>query len=510
MQSWHKLWLALIALALTSGAWADSNIRFVRFSLVTGAVEVQLSGEHQWHPALLDGPVVAGERVRTLGSGRAEIELEHGSTLRLIPNSQLSFPTLALSDQGVFVTTAQVQAGTAFATLRKEDGQRFQLLLPPGASVVAEGDASLRADAAAVTVLAGRARVREGAQELALKKNQQAELAPTLRATYAGAADPWTRWSRTRDAYYEAALHHGVEPGSLSTYVNWGAAAPPMPTYTGTGLSYVGTRGCPWTANSGDYRGWCWSQAQGWYLPAQAVVADASVAASASDVGQTNSVLQGSVQPDGSLGSNWGMLAMPAMVLNTDCGVAYIFAGQSLTDPFEGCAYPGGYSLGYLDAQGYGSNYYNMGSGGGALAVVAPSAATGLKRGGPRMPGQRFLPVGPAAGGRLGPPPVASARTELRPPSGGIQSSRLGFRSAGVYRAGAGRVGGVMGTGVVGFSRPGAAPQVGMGARVMSMGGAGRVGGFSGPEAGPAPSLGGMRAGGGMAASPGSSGRIVH
>ena len=516
MQGWQKLSLALIALALASGAWADSNVRFVRFSLVTGAVEVQLPGEHQWHPALLDGPVVAGERVRTLASGRAEIQLEHGSTLRLIPNSQLSFPKLALTEQGVFVTTARVDAGTAFVTVRKDDGKQFQLLLPQAAAVVPEGDASLRADAAAVTVLAGKARLRQGDRQLALKKDQQADLAQPLRATFAGASDPWTRWSRTRDAYYEAAFHHGVEPGSLSTYVNWGAALPPMPTYTGTGLTYAGTTACPWTVNSGDFQGWCWSQAQGWYLPAQVVVADPVVAASASDISQTQGQLRASIQPGNGLG---GFQGMPAMVLNTNCGVTYFFAGQNFGNPFQGCPVVAGYGASSLWADNYFFNNYNGLNGGGS---IGSSAATGASRDvnprRPLMPGQRFLPGGHAPNGHLSPPPpLAFHQASLRPPSGGIQPSRLGFRAVGGSASGA-RMGASAATttGLRSFARSGlgvrpglGAPAVGLGMRAATMGGPTSARSFSAPSnMGAAPA-----GGGGMASGKGGSGpvgRVVH
>ena len=514
MQGWQKLSLALVALALAIGAWADSNVRFVRFSLVTGAVEVQLPGEHQWHPALLNGPVVAGERVRTLASGRAEIQLEHGSTLRLIPNSQLSFPRLALTDRGVFVTTARVDAGTAFVTLRKDDGKQFQLLLPQDAAVVPEGDASLRADAAAVTVLAGKARLSEGERQLALKKDQQADLALPLRATFAGASDPWTRWSRTRDAYYEAAFHHGVEPGSLSTYVNWGAALPPMPTYTGTGLTYAGTTACPWTVNSGDFQGWCWSQAQGWYLPAQVVVADPVVAASASDISQTQGQLRASAQPVNGFG---GLQGMPVMVLNTNCGVTYFFAGQSFGNPFGGCPYGGGYGVSSLWADNYFSDYNGLNGGGGSIgSLTSTGAARSVTPRRPLMPGQRFLPGGRATNGRLGPPPLALRQASLRPPSGGIQPSRLGFRAVGGFRAGGARMGAraATSTGLRSFARSGMGvrpgldtPAVSLGMRAATMGGPTSARSFSAPA-----NMGAARAtGGGMAsAKSGSVGRVVH
>ncbi|MGH3182356.1 MAG: hypothetical protein ACRDOE_10705, partial [Streptosporangiaceae bacterium] len=112
MRSWRMGLLALVGCAVAVGAWADS---IVRFSLVTGSVQVNLPDGRGWRPALLNAPLSAGEQVRPNESGRAEIQFEHGSTLRLIPGSQVTLTQLSLSDDGVFVTAARVDSGTAFA-----------------------------------------------------------------------------------------------------------------------------------------------------------------------------------------------------------------------------------------------------------------------------------------------------------------------------------------------------------------------------------------------------------
>jgi hypothetical protein len=290
---------ALLVLALATGLVADSHVRIVRLSLVVGAVQIKLPDGRGWRPALLDAPLVQGEQVRTLASGRAEIQFENGSTLRLIPGSQVELTRLALSDKGVFETTARISQGTAFATLRKSDSKDFRLTLPGDRWAQANGDATLRLNVAPaahpLTVLAGKAELHDAGHPLKLKKDEAALFVAgggARMVNVSAPAGPWTKWSEKRDQYYEAAFREGVQPGGLTSVVNWDANLnAPMPAYSGVGLNYVGTTACPWTMTAGSYSGWCWSSANGWYFPAMPPALSAQSAASASDVAQTDSVL---------------------------------------------------------------------------------------------------------------------------------------------------------------------------------------------------------------------------
>ncbi|MGH9394457.1 MAG: FecR domain-containing protein, partial [Terriglobales bacterium] len=179
-----RFWLLPIAVALSAGALGaqQNNVRIVRLSLVVGAVEMSLPGAApaRWTPAMLNAPVIQGERLRTLASGRAEVQLENGSTLRLIPGSELDFTQLAQDGRGEFLTRARLAAGTAFVTLRKPDSKGFALVLPNEQSIALEGDGSFRADAADLAVYDGKAKLQAGSRELTLDKNHQIALAPKL------------------------------------------------------------------------------------------------------------------------------------------------------------------------------------------------------------------------------------------------------------------------------------------------------------------------------------------
>src|SRR5215510_5858998 len=101
----------LAALAAIS-AFADSNVRIVRLSLVEG--DVQIDRNQGYEKAFLNLPITQGAKIRTNNDGRAEVEFEDGSTLRLTPGTVVDFPELSLRDSGGKVSTVHLQEGTAY------------------------------------------------------------------------------------------------------------------------------------------------------------------------------------------------------------------------------------------------------------------------------------------------------------------------------------------------------------------------------------------------------------
>ncbi|MGN6593202.1 MAG: FecR domain-containing protein [Terriglobales bacterium] len=284
-----RLALSVVAVLAVASlvARADSSVRIVRLSLVVGAVEVNLPDGHGWRPAMLNLPLVEGEQVRTLDSGRAEIQFEGGSTLRLIPDSTVTLTRLRSADNGEFRTTAALAAGSAFVTLRKSDARDFVLQLPGGQLLRPDGAVAWRASGdGAVQVFDGKLRQQSpGGGEESLRA-----------ADHPPAADPWTQWSQDRDQFYAKAFHAGAQQDDAVTLVNWWSQMDqPMPRYSGTGLAYTGEAACPWTQTSGDYKGWCWTQSGGWFLPAAPPAVKVAAARSASDIHQTNGVLADSL-----------------------------------------------------------------------------------------------------------------------------------------------------------------------------------------------------------------------
>jgi hypothetical protein len=109
---------ALVALP----ALADSQARIVRLSDVQGSVEIDKNTGIGFESAFLNLPITQGAQVRTHDRGRAEIEFEDGSTLRLTPNTTVEFSTLGLSDSGKRISEVNLVEGMAYVNwLGKDD-----------------------------------------------------------------------------------------------------------------------------------------------------------------------------------------------------------------------------------------------------------------------------------------------------------------------------------------------------------------------------------------------------
>jgi hypothetical protein len=132
--------LAIGALAVAilgfGSALAESNVRIVRLSEVQGKVQIDRGAGDGFDKAFLNLPIVEGSRLKTGDDGRAEVEFEDGSALRLAPNSEVAFLHLALGDDGQKISTVQLVSGKVYANLhprtaygkgKDASGDQFQL-----------------------------------------------------------------------------------------------------------------------------------------------------------------------------------------------------------------------------------------------------------------------------------------------------------------------------------------------------------------------------------------------
>jgi FecR protein len=107
--------LALFAaVLLATPLVADSQARIIRLSNVQGNVEIDRRTGDGRESALENLPVTEGMRISTSDDGRAEIEFEDGSTLRLAPNTSIEFARLSLRDSGGKNTEVELSEGTAY------------------------------------------------------------------------------------------------------------------------------------------------------------------------------------------------------------------------------------------------------------------------------------------------------------------------------------------------------------------------------------------------------------
>src|SRR5580698_8648926 len=123
---------AIVGGALACAVWAlpaaaDSQARIVRLSDVQGTVQIDKNSGLGFENAFVNLPVTQGTQLRTQENGRAEIEFEDGSTLRVTPNSTVHFSTLGLSDAGKRVSVVELVEGRAYVNWLGKSGDEFTL-----------------------------------------------------------------------------------------------------------------------------------------------------------------------------------------------------------------------------------------------------------------------------------------------------------------------------------------------------------------------------------------------
>jgi len=114
-QSFAPAVLTALACALFAlPARADSQARIVRLSDVHGSVQMDKNSGLGFERAFLNLPITQGVQLKTLANGRAEIEFEDGSTLRLAPDTKVEFSTLGLTDSGKRISVINLVEGMAY------------------------------------------------------------------------------------------------------------------------------------------------------------------------------------------------------------------------------------------------------------------------------------------------------------------------------------------------------------------------------------------------------------
>ena len=102
-------------------ALADSQARIVRLSDVQGSVQINKNSGLGFENAFLNMPVTQGVQLRTGANGRAEIEFEDGSSMRLAPNSQIEFSRLSADDSGRRFSQVNLDGGMAYVNWMGKD-----------------------------------------------------------------------------------------------------------------------------------------------------------------------------------------------------------------------------------------------------------------------------------------------------------------------------------------------------------------------------------------------------
>jgi len=108
-------------------AFAGSQARIVRLSDVQGSVQVDKNSGLGFENAFLNLPITQGTQLRTGVDGRAEVEFEDGSTLRIAPKTTIHFSALGLSDAGQHLSEVNLAQGMMYINWLGKGGDTFNL-----------------------------------------------------------------------------------------------------------------------------------------------------------------------------------------------------------------------------------------------------------------------------------------------------------------------------------------------------------------------------------------------
>lgn len=205
------------------GAFADSQARIVRLSYVEGEVQIDRGDGHDFIHAFLNMPVIEGSRLQTTDNGRAEIEFEDGSTVRLTPNTEIYFRQLRLRDDGHRLTSIDIERGMAYFHLR--DREQFNVYAA-GQEFTPVKSANFRLEVSApnnelrVAVLKGQLEVfRSTGERVNVRKNETLifDLTDTSRYFLSKGVteEAFDYWDRERDQ------RHSVEYASNQGYSSY-------------------------------------------------------------------------------------------------------------------------------------------------------------------------------------------------------------------------------------------------------------------------------------------------
>jgi hypothetical protein len=162
-------------LLITPSSFADSYARIVRLSDIDGTVDVDRNTGNGFERALPNMPITQGVRLKTGISGRAEVEFENGSTIRLAGDSSIDFTQLSLRSNGEYVNEIQVGDGTVYVDYRHKNGNDFRVTVGSRAfDLTKDVRFRMRVDRAEaeVAVFKGELDVRGGAESARVKKNE--------------------------------------------------------------------------------------------------------------------------------------------------------------------------------------------------------------------------------------------------------------------------------------------------------------------------------------------------
>ncbi len=309
--------IALFVVSASLSASAESKARIVRLSEVEGTVQIDRTAGDGFDKAFINLPVIEGCKLKTGKDGRAEVEFEDGSALRLAPNSEVEFTRLALGDDGQKLDTVQLVTGTVYANLHPKSGHKNkgesdseksgdQFLLnfanesvsvneTAHFRVALDGSSKAGSSKATIAVFRGKVNAISPAGQVEVADKHSATVDPAEKSTFVVAknyeTEPTDTWDRQqsdyRDRYASAGGSSIQSPygfgmsdlnyyGSFMTVAGYGSVWQPFfmganwspfmdgafAFYPGFGYGFVS--GYPWGWIPYNYGTWAFIPNHGW------------------------------------------------------------------------------------------------------------------------------------------------------------------------------------------------------------------------------------------------------
>jgi hypothetical protein len=280
---------ALLALP----ALAASQARIVRLSDVQGTVQIDKNIGLGFENAFLNLPITQGTQLRTRDNGRAEIEFEDGSCLRLAPNTTVEFAALGVNDSGQRVSQIGIVEGMAYVNWLGKDQVSIDFSQE---KVIVDHAAHFRLDASAqkahLAVFKGDVAVDGPAGKVEVARNKTAtfDVSDNDKSTLASTVSesPLDSWDRNASEYHDQyaknvpASPYGYGLSDLNYYGSYtdvpGYGSMWQPYFTGVGWNpfmdgawgwypgygYMFASAYPWGWLPYRYGNWTYVPAYGW------------------------------------------------------------------------------------------------------------------------------------------------------------------------------------------------------------------------------------------------------
>lgn len=207
-------------------------VRLARFASIKGNVVWRADDSAEWAPATVNMPLRQGAQIWVTESGRAEVQFDDGSALRLGNNALVTMKLFYSDADGEFT---QITMNEGLATLHSRRDVSVYQVDTPLLSVKTKGEAQVRfgiGGGSEIAVQRGDATIEGQQGKLTMHQNEYLDVADASAAYTAHRvpeADSWDRWNADRNRFIDdvsktskhVPANVGIVAGELDDYGDW-------------------------------------------------------------------------------------------------------------------------------------------------------------------------------------------------------------------------------------------------------------------------------------------------